>query len=265
MDVDKSDADEAYHSGLTLGEDFKKDDTLEAKGPSAATAGCEGSGINPVSGTLHKERNAMNKLFSGKQAVSSLPKGGDSIKQSASTTAKSKLNLTGTPFAITPLAGRFQSISFQTSRSLTGEGGLSTDSPTSDYGSGNFPSLADSGFSSFPSMTSLEKPEKPGEGVAVTQTSGANLTTGKDSGQKMDVDSPAPKISIYSAEPAPMSEDTAASNRMDVSEGAQYVPGLASKSPSETGSYSSRESSSPGGPMTMFSAPVGGAPAPAAG
>ena len=264
------DTDEAYHSGLSLptaGEDFKKDEVLESRDSNAAATESGSSGANPLAGTPPKERSAMSKLFTGKQSAESSKDPGTSsgsAEDPIKSAPKAKLNLTGTPVAITPLAGRFQSISFQPQGGCT----LSTDSPTSDYGSGNFPSLADSGFSSMPSMPSLEKQDKPAETAAVPPSSRSNATatavnliTGDDCGQRMEVDSappPIPQVSIYSADPTPPTGDSADTppSKMEVGGEAtvsSFVP--ARKSPSsEAGSYSSRESNSmsPGGPMSML-------------
>ena len=241
------DADEAYHSGLTVptmaGEDLKKDESVEVRGPGSVT-GNEDSGTNPLAGTPPKERSAMTKLFSGKPAVDAKGSGsGDpAIKQSAASSSKAKLNLAGTPGVMTPLAGRLQSISFQPQKPE----GLASYSPTSDYGSGNFPSLPESGYSSMPSMPSLDKQEKHGESVEA-QTSTES---------RMDVDNPAsqiPEVSIHSADPTPTSKE-GATNSMDISQASSFVPMTTSKSPSEASSFSSRESSSlsPAGPISML-------------
>lgn len=253
------DADEAYHSGLTLptdaGEDFKKNVAVDEVPGSVVEN--EGSGVNPMAGTPPKDR-AMTKLFSGKPAVdksdSSDPgPAGGGIKPSISG-SKTKL---GTPVAMTPLAGRFQSISFQPQKL---DSGLASYSPTSDYSSGNFPSLADSGFSSMPSMPSMERPGENALAPPTSTESRMEVDTGLTSQQPQSI----PEVNIQRVDSTPSSTEVT----MDTSQVPPPVTstGSANKSPSEAGSFGSRESSSLSpatGPFSMLVAPVPSASSPA--
>ena len=209
MDTD----DEAYHSGLNLpsgNENFKE----------SLADGSEMAGQDSLVGTPPKERSTMNikdKLFGGNLSsttttTTDIPPGNvtaagsSSIKPAASSV--NPPSLVGMTSAVTPttyLAGRLDSFSI-VSKKGGGDGKLPSisDSPTSEYASGNFSSLAESdrGYVSLPSMTSLEKPEDnfaPGGG---DPTMGVTLLGAEDnlSGESMEVDSAIPKVSVHKAD-----------------------------------------------------------------
>lgn len=181
MDVE----DEAYHSGLALPSgtsgDFKGDDKQTEK--SSTEKEDLGSALDP--GTPPKERGIMNI--------------GHSLQKKDSTKRPLDYSNPSQSSAMTPttyLAGQLGS-NLLLSQRVSAEGKLS-DSPTSDYASGNFPSLpsgnfpslpeSDRGYGSLPSMASLEKPDQAsvaGSGYGEKPPSMAGDTP---VGEEMDVD-----------------------------------------------------------------------------
>ena len=122
---------------------------------------------------------------------------------------------------------------------------MSADSPTSEYASGNFPSLAESdrGYASMPSM------EKP-EGMATDNSSLEKpvLITAETSGMEMDVDHGslhAPRVRV---EEAP--DKTAA--KIAIEDTARLTRKVSDRTPSETSSLGSLESNLSPAPLSML-------------
>lgn len=224
MDTD----DQGYLSGKFKEDANPSDDGGEKNSPGMA-------------GTPPKERSAMNMSFIEGQPVG---KRGGSSKDAGGVrpTPQAKLGLADTPSADTPtsnLAGQLKSISFL-GRPPSGL----VDSPTSDYVSGNFPSLCESdrGYASMPSMDKPEEPttsvNPPSEQVAMATDDKGGVAT-----EEMEVDDdgtlPKPKDS----------------SKIGIAEASSFVPGSAAKSPewapSETSSVGSHESGS-----SLSSAPL---------
>lgn len=244
MDTD----DEAYHSGLTLlssacAGDDSREDVQQSSSDKAR-------GSDPVAGTPPKERSAMNikgKLFAGNQGVD---KGGSNIKPITPLGC-----LTGTPSADTPtsnLAGQLSTISFFVEGKFTNL----SDSPTSEYGSGNFPSLpeSDRGYASMPSpLTSLEKPD---EAMVQSSIERPKLITGSgQQGEEMEVDHAAvqvPEVNVLGIASAPNEKDS----KIHIANVSSYVSASSDKSselaPSEISPLSSRGSSSSPAPISML-------------
>lgn len=265
--------DETYDSGLSLpsvSEQFKED--IKQNDPGGARRGS-----NPLAENPPKEPSSLNigDSLHGKGKLRA-PKVhlGDSIKAAPAINPET--------FAVTPtthLAGQFRSISFL-SQKPTLEGKhqsplSSSDSPTSDYASGNFPSLAESGYDSLHSITSVEKPEQAvaGLGGAMVEEPPV-LIAGPGSGEEMDVDhvvsSRPPKVSIANAASIFNSkasnidlDDDDPDSKIDTDD-VSFLPGkggtAAATADSETGSTGStrsRESSSLSpAPLTMSMFPV---------
>ena len=255
---------ETYDSGLSLtsvSEQFRED--AKQSDPDSARKGEDGR--NPMAENTPKEPPSLNigDSLHGKGKLRA-PKG-DSIKPAPSINPET--------FAVTPtthLAGQFGSISFLSQKpTLEGKQSLS-ESPTSDYASGNFPSLAESGYDSLRSITSLEKPDQAVAAGSLIEK--PVLIAGPASGEEMDVDhvasSPPPKVSITNAgsifnskASKTDSDDDPKIDTDDVS----FIPNAAGKAgtttaDSETGSMGStgsRESSSLSpAPLTMLSVVV---------
>lgn len=258
MDTD----DEAYESGLSLpsvSDQFKED--VKQNDPGAARKG--GDGSNPLAENPPKEPPSLNigDSLLGKGKLRGAPK-------ADSSSIKAAPAINPETFAMTPtthLAGQFGSISFLSQKpTLEGKHPSLSDSPTSEYASGNFPSLAESGYDSLHSITSVEKPDQAvaalGGPIMVEKPV---LIAGPGSGEEMDIDHVSlrpPKVSIanaatiFNSKAADIdSDDVPKIDTEDVS----FLPISAGKGRTgSTGSTGSWESSSLS-PASLTMLPVG--------
>lgn len=190
--------DQAYHSGLSIADDAEigstvPEDDLRDSGKTAGSS-------------YVKERSQMNikdKLFIQNQVTSEIRVGGIKLAEVRGGGSSTGLLSTSAMTPTSKLAGRLDSISI--ARRTVGDGGVKLpylDSPTSDYSSGNFPSLTESdhGYASMTSMPSLGKTSDEDGAVApskqktpppqnFTREGGSDLDACKDDGQ-MEVDDP---------------------------------------------------------------------------
>ena len=192
-DMDIQD-DEAYHSGLGL-----SSEECVSKNPRSLEPS-DNARSNPTSAV--SDTSAMILKTNSVPKPSTNYKGLDMQLSSTSHTKKAKTKTLPTPQSIetptTNLASRLDSFNLISKRigtdSHTLESPLmSTDSPTSDYASGQFPSLADSdrGYASMPSMEKVEQLQESGEGGTTTLKlldTSKTIVTKDNEAESMDVD-----------------------------------------------------------------------------
>lgn len=254
MDIE----DEAYHSGLTLpgaSEEFKE----KSKQSELSSAGKQVQGSKPTAGTPPKERTDMNigdKLHSaGRRPFDKPPSTADPEGAIKVASVLSQPKSLTTPNAMTPtshLASQFGSINFK--GAMESKFAAQADSPTSDYASGNFSSLAESdrGYASMPSMpsmTSLEKlPQNVQKSNPALEKPVLIATDDGYMGEEMDVD----RIKASSPD-GPVIITTAAS-KIDIQDTSTLLTGkVSTRTPSET---SSETSSLSPAPLSMLHSPA---------
>ena len=142
--------DEAYHSGQYLqGEQLDSNNDSEKHALSVKR-----SGPDPYLGTKRQESSSMNKSFGKDEGYKSLE-----MQEAASSVHVSRRK--GKPVAVTPIAADTPTTSlakglasFNLTRPRIGPQQTSIESPSSDYGSGNFPSInTDGGYGSMPGLS----------------------------------------------------------------------------------------------------------------
>lgn len=227
MDIE----DEAYHSLPNASDEFK-----EGGKQMEVSAGKEGHGSRPTVGSPPKERASMNigdkLLIGGSRSFDKTQTSAEGTIKVPCSTSNNPKSLTVSN-AITPttrLAGQLGSISF---RGMESKFSAQADSPTSDYASGNFSSLAESdrGYDSLPSMTSnnptIEKP--------------VLITGGDYTGEEMDVD----RVKVTSP---PEGTNT---DKIDIQDVGLLTGKVPARTLSETSSMASESSSLSPAPLSM--------------
>jgi hypothetical protein len=189
-----------------------------------------------------------DKLFGGGGMSVTKPLSTSSYADTGSGSTKQAANSSGNPksqtlssAAMTPttfLAGQLGSISFK-GPSLDGKLSSLADSPTSDYASGNFSSLAESdrGYVSMPSMSSLDKPDHSTMQGNPASEKPMLVTSGGTVGEEMDVDKA--KVSSPNAE-KPLS-------KIDIQDTTRFAGKISTRTLSETS-----ESSLSPAPLSML-------------
>ena len=179
--------DEAYHSGQYL-----QTEQLESNDSKKHALSAEQSGPGPHLGTKREESSSMSKVFGKEGSYKGLG------MQEASETSRRKAKVV-TPLGVnadTPTTSLVKGLAaFNLKRNPYQQS--TVDSPLSDYGSGNFPSISDAGYASMPSIDknvdrnepSSDVMKKPSTTVehSTVDRGATRITKGSES-ESMDID-----------------------------------------------------------------------------